>query len=701
MDNFSLDALAVYIKTHLLLAVVLTILVVLFFFSLRKKRRGPVRAKADLGEARDRLRKLQAEHKHTTARLDKERQKHTSTTSAFNKLKKEQERTTTALAEAGVQYDKLHAEHGDLDQKYELVSNLLNAKHSENEEFEKFKKIFNEEFMAFANKESSLADEASAVQKLQRLEKKLEEIVAFPHMFTKKSIAIGGGFSSGKSEFINSFIKHPDIKLPVGIKPVTAIPSFVISNPNPEKVSIKGFSNKGATVDIELEFYCQLSRDFIDTFPFDLKDIMPYMAVEVPLKEGSFENIYLIDTPGYDSAGGNASEDRTTATDFLNDRDALIWMIPAKTGTIPKEDLKFIEDMELNGLPFYMVLSKADVPSESQLEEILDEVKEALDDEGIEYVGISAYSATLRKEYLYDGMSLDNFFVSQNKPVRNPGDDLKKEIEEVFERYEKAIKKDEKTADWLVEKLNSLNLDMSNLGSNTPSQDLTYKCRCGKSFYIPNLQRKVMKVKKEVMAGYQCFGCRQNLDLRRLNSNDLDPDNIDDLTEKIDKIIESQSKDFTEIKKEMRQVKKNMLKAVDNVFWSLTQQSTEASSRPNPQPPPDSRDISSHSSTINPVQERRLKEEVKRKREGAAGLRLPSVLQERINNDVAQTENLVNINRATARELARIPSISSQIAERVVAYRKQNGAFQRIDDLAKVKGIGPKVMERFKEYVTC
>ena len=700
MDSFSLEALAVYIKTHLLIAVVLTILVVLLFFISREKRRGPVRTKADLGEARDRLRELQTEYDHITSRLDKERQKHKRTTSDFNKLKKEQEHTTTALAEARVQYDKLHAENGKLDQKYELVSNLLKAKHSENEEFEKFKKIFKEDFMTFANKESSLADEASAVQKLQRLEKKLEEIVAFPHMFTKKSIAIGGGFSSGKSEFINSFIKHSDIKLPVGIKPVTAIPSFVISNPNPEKISIKGFSNKGATVDIELEFYRQLSRDFIDTFPFDLKDIMPYMVVEVPLKEGSFKNIYLIDTPGYDSAGGSALEDKTTATDFLNDRDALIWMIPAKTGIIPKEDLKFIEDMELNGLPFYMVLSKADVPSESQLEEILDEVKETLDDEGIEYVGISAYSATLRKEYLYDGMSLDDFFASQNQPVRSLGVELKKEIEEVFERYEKAIKKDEKTANWLVEKLNSLELDMLELGSDTPLRDLKYQCGgCRRNLDLSNLQRDVTKVMAgyrrevtKVMAGYQCTICHQYLDPNKITG---------DLIEKINKIKKSQSKDFTEIKKEMRQVKKNMLKAVDNVFWSLASRSTETSPPPNLQPPSGSRDFSPHGSTTSPVQERRLKEDVKRKREGTAGLRLPSVLQERINKDVAQAEKLVNINRATARELARIPSISSQTAERVVAYRKQNGAFQRIDDLAKVKGIGPKVIERFKEYVTC
>ena len=552
--------------------------------------------KSNLTKARRNFSTLQAKHDEITTlltetqhNLKKLHEKHDCTNANFNKLKEDHKRTTDILDETRDNYSTLQAKHdqttADLSEaldrlreldnlvsKYELISNLLNAKRSENEEFEKFKKIFNDDFMAFANKESSLADEASAVQTLQRLEKKLEEIVAFPHTFTKKSIAIGGGFSSGKSEFINSFIEHSDIKLPVGIEPVTAIPSFVVSNP--EEVSIKGFSNTGATVNIELEFYRQLSRDFIDTFSFNLKDIMPYMAVEAPLKEGLFEYVYLIDSPGHNPAGGNTTGDKETATAILKDRDALIWMIGLDaTGTIPQDDIEFIRDMELNGLPFYVVLNKADQKSKSELEDIRDEVKEILEEEEIEYVGISAYSATLCKEYLYDGMSLDVFLASQNQPVANQGVELKKEMEEIFGRYEKAIEKDEKTAKLLMKELNSLNLDISSeIGSNTPSLD-DYQCICGESFYIPNLKRKVEDVMKEVMADYQCRGCGQNLDIQRLNANDLDPDNIDVLTEKIDNIKKSQNKDFTEIKKEMRQVKKNMLKAVDNVFLSLRPQS--------------------------------------------------------------------------------------------------------------------------------
>ena len=258
--------------------------------------------------------KLLEEHNQTTTALTEEREKHAEKTVALNALREEHDQTETDLTKARHNFD-------ELDQKYKLVSDLLTPKSSENEAFVKFKKLFDGPFMDFANEESSLADEAAAVQKLQSLEKRLEEIVAFPHTFMKKSIAIGGGFSSGKSEFVNSFIKKPDVKMPVGIEPATAIPSFVISNP---EVSIKGLSRDGATVDIAPDLYSQLSHRFVESFSFKLKDHMPYITVEVPLDEGLFENICLIDTPGYNPAGGNTGEDRKTAAEVLKDRDMKI-----------------------------------------------------------------------------------------------------------------------------------------------------------------------------------------------------------------------------------------------------------------------------------------------------------------------------------------------------------------------------------------
>ena len=437
-------------------------------------------------------------------------------------LSKRYERVKTELDDTQGSLNKLRDEHSGLSQKYKLVSDLLTAKSSENEALEKFKELFKGEFMDFANKESSLADEAAAVQRLQTLKKRLEQIVAFPHTFTKRSIAIGGGFSSGKSAFVNSFIEQPDIQLPVGVQPVTAIPSYVMDGVD---ASIKGYSRTGGTVDIPPDFYVQLSHDFLDTLSFNVKDLMSAIAVEVPLQADLFEHICLIDTPGYNPAGGQTSEDEATSAEFLKDRDALIWMIGLDaTGTVPETDLEFIEGLELNGLPFYVVLNKADLKSESDLKDIAEEVWDTLDDAGIEPVGISAYSATLSKEYRHEETALHDFFRSQNHFVEDQEVELKKEIEDVFEMYEKAIDKDEKTAYLLRNRLNSLNLDINELG--------------------------------------------------------VDSDAVDVLQEKIDKIKNSQNKDFVPIKVEMKKIKTKMLRAVDEIFWSLSSQSAEATSLP-------------------------------------------------------------------------------------------------------------------------
>ena len=58
--------------------------------------------------------------------------------------------------------------------------------------------------------------------------------------------------------------------------------------------------------------------------------------------------------------------------------------------------------------------------------------------------------------------------------------------------------------------------------------------------------------------------------------------------------------------------------------------------------------------------------------------------------DASPARDLIDINSATAKELERLPRIGPQIAGRIVAYREKNGAFKRIDDITKVKGIGPK-----------
>ena len=54
------------------------------------------------------------------------------------------------------------------------------------------------------------------------------------------------------------------------------------------------------------------------------------------------------------------------------------------------------------------------------------------------------------------------------------------------------------------------------------------------------------------------------------------------------------------------------------------------------------------------------------------------------------------VNTAAADELATLNVIGKVKAEAIVADRTQNGEFQTVDDLTKVKGIGSKIIKKIK-----
>jgi competence protein ComEA len=50
---------------------------------------------------------------------------------------------------------------------------------------------------------------------------------------------------------------------------------------------------------------------------------------------------------------------------------------------------------------------------------------------------------------------------------------------------------------------------------------------------------------------------------------------------------------------------------------------------------------------------------------------------------------LININLASVVELEQLPGVGPSTAKAIVAYREKNGAFLKVEDLLKVRGIGP------------
>ncbi|RIK33565.1 MAG: hypothetical protein DCC52_02925 [Chloroflexi bacterium] len=60
----------------------------------------------------------------------------------------------------------------------------------------------------------------------------------------------------------------------------------------------------------------------------------------------------------------------------------------------------------------------------------------------------------------------------------------------------------------------------------------------------------------------------------------------------------------------------------------------------------------------------------------------------------------LNLNTATLAELDALPGVGETLAQRILDYRQQNGAFKTIEDLKNVKGIGDKLFDDLKELVT-
>ncbi len=61
---------------------------------------------------------------------------------------------------------------------------------------------------------------------------------------------------------------------------------------------------------------------------------------------------------------------------------------------------------------------------------------------------------------------------------------------------------------------------------------------------------------------------------------------------------------------------------------------------------------------------------------------------------------IVNINSADMYQLCRISGIGESTAEEILAYRKKNGAFKRIEELKNVKGISDRKFEQIKDKIT-
>ncbi len=66
----------------------------------------------------------------------------------------------------------------------------------------------------------------------------------------------------------------------------------------------------------------------------------------------------------------------------------------------------------------------------------------------------------------------------------------------------------------------------------------------------------------------------------------------------------------------------------------------------------------------------------------------------------SEQSSVISLNQANARQLETLPGVGPALAGRIVEWRERNGSFSTLEQLLEVSGIGPKLFENLREFVT-
>lgn len=214
------------------------------------------------------------------------------------------------------------------------------------------------------------------------------------------NVAVGGGYSSGKSSFLNN-ITGIGAVLPTGIEPVSMINTYISFSDKVTKLIVSGKNCKGHVV--------KLNREVLDCIQHSSKSkvyvssVLDELYINVPVSKECehLKGLVFIDTPGYNNSDNankeNGKKDIDTASDALEYSDALFWCIDAEAGTISQRDIEMLNkqiDYNHGNYPFVIVFNKMDKKPDNEIVKILQSAekvcKSKLNIRPIDIIGFSS-----------------------------------------------------------------------------------------------------------------------------------------------------------------------------------------------------------------------------------------------------------------------------------------------------------------------
>lgn len=223
---------------------------------------------------------------------------------------------------------------------------------------------------------------------IQQIEQKTQQ----KQIAEKTIIGVGGGFSAGKSRFINSLLAIE--ALPEALEPCTAVATYLSASQQEQTHALNLLNHHISLKSEQLGQLRHFVGDNRTQNDIQLAELIQY--VHLGISQLKWEHIAFLDTPGYSKADAehHHHSDEKLAINQLSKADYLIWLVNAKNGTIRDEDLQFLQKITPKE-PIFVVLTQSDLVNRSDIEPILKSVRKNLKSRNIKIAGLMAWAAPI------------------------------------------------------------------------------------------------------------------------------------------------------------------------------------------------------------------------------------------------------------------------------------------------------------------